>query len=178
MDQKSTKHKKKGENKKNVKNQNQDDETDSKIEECEKDVNISIEQNLEGFASNKVNQSQQIEIRVEESIRNFSKFVDKPDCDDSPMNTKSFFFSLKDKQKGVKENQRLLSNYRLKKIKRLHEPIDYDVLKQREVAYLSTMMLKKEANKDVLKNKIKDRENAFKVSYKSKTHNKIDEQYK
>ena len=71
-----------------------------------------------------------------------------------------------------------MSCYRLKKIKKAHEPVDYDKLKEREAAYLSTMMIKKVVQKDKIEKEIKSREGAFKVSFKSKTHDKVGQELK
>lgn len=99
---------------------------------------------------------------------------DKKNDNKNRTNTQSFFQA---KGKGKFEDIEKERKYRLKKIKQLHEPIDYKKQKQHEVSFQAEMLTQKEKKKEELRKRVAELENSYTVKYKSKAYDSIEKGY-
>jgi hypothetical protein len=93
------------------------------------------------------------------------------------MDTQSFFFTLKG-GKGNIEDIAKEREFRLNRIRKLHKPMDYKKLKQHELSFMSEILTKRAKKKEEMAIRLKETEQAYKVSYKSKVHNTLEKDYK
>jgi hypothetical protein len=93
------------------------------------------------------------------------------------MDTQSFFFTLKG-GKGNMEDIAKEREFRLNRIRKLHKPMDYKKLKQHELSFMSEILTKRAKKKEEMAIKLKEQQQAYKVSYKSKLHNTFEKDYK
>lgn len=93
------------------------------------------------------------------------------------MDTQSFFFTLKG-GKGNIEDIAKEREFRLNRIRKLHKPMDYKKLKQHELSFMSAILTKRAKKKEEMAIKLKEQQQAYKVSYKSKLHNTFEKDYK
>jgi hypothetical protein len=115
------------------------------------------------------------------------KALDNMNGDDDPsksdktesayMDTQSFFFTLKG-GKGNIEDIAKEREFRLNRIRKLHKPMDYKKLKQHELSFMSEILTKRAKKKEEMAIRLKETEQAYKVSYKSKLHNTLEKDYK
>ena len=88
--------------------------------------------------------------------------------------TKSFFMH---KGKGKYEDIQAERNWRLKKIKQDHKPMNYDKLKEHEAKFKENLLLNKIRRQEELKKRAAELEENYQERYKSKTYTNIENSY-
>jgi hypothetical protein len=95
--------------------------------------------------------------------------------DSSGRTTKSFFMH---KGKGTYKDIQAEKDWRLKQIKKAHQPIDYIQLKEHEKSWIAEVYSKKEIHAQKMKEKMQESERSYKINFKSRSHIAIKDSYR
>jgi hypothetical protein len=95
--------------------------------------------------------------------------------DSSGRTTKSFFMH---KGKGTYRDIQREKDWRLKKIKKAHKPMDYTQLKEHEKSFIAEVYSKKELHASKMKEKMQESERSYKIDFKSRSHIAIKDSYR
>ena len=87
-------------------------------------------------------------------------------------NTKNFFFALRGKTEAERADK-----LRLRNLKILHKPMDYEKLRKHEVKFVSEMLQRKDERRKLMNDQLKKLEKSYKISYKSKVHDEMSKDY-